>query len=356
MSKQADMQQSETIESTTQSSFGLVTLNKIDYRDDRYDETLIHLQAKNKVLCDCLVAKGWKNNGFGQLVRPDYNGENLDSLTEGIDYVRSDWQHGATYQIDSCGYEVLDQRYNLLYSKYVSNDTSLEVEKANELTMDIISRLMGNLSMGSGTSLNKTINALAIINNVQSVLEAERVVLERKEKEQFEMKKREQQRHEVEQVELVHNEPRKDRTVGIGKMLSGAISTDNVLENIFTSSAEDMDEDSVNLEYHAEKQEVDEPSAVTGDITTPNQRQTRKVKIDGTLNIEFEFAPDSTEVSFDNDNDNPMQVTEPTEDQDNDVQPSPWNGVSAVGSSVNTQVSTLSNALQRVRESIEEYS
>jgi len=51
-----------------------------------------------------------------------------------------------------------------------------------------------------------------------------------------------------------------------------------------------------------------------------------------------------------------MQVTEPTEDQDNDVQPSPWNGVSAVGSSVNTQVSTLSNALQRVRESIEEYS
>jgi len=99
-------------------------------------------------------------------------------------------------------------------------------------------------------------------------------------------------------------------------MLSGAISTDNVLENISTSSAEDMDEDSVNLEYHAEKQEVDEPSAVTGDNTTPNQRQTRKVKIDETLNIEFEFAPDSTEVSFDIDSDTPMQVIQPTEDQD----------------------------------------
>lgn len=104
--------------------------------------------------------------------------------------------------------------------------------------------------------------------------------------------------------------------MGIGKMLSGAISTDNVLENISTSSAEDMDEDSVNLEYHAEKQEVDEPSAVTGDNTTPNQRQTRKVKIDETLNIEFEFAPDSTEVSFDIDSDTPMQVIQPTEDQD----------------------------------------
>ena len=201
---------------------------------------------------------------------------------------------------------------------------------------------------------------------MQLVLESERVLLERNEKEQFEMKLREKQRHEVEQVELVHNEPREERTVGIGKMLSGAISTDNVLENMSTSSAEDMDEDSVNLEY-AEKQEEDEPSAITGDNITPNQRQTRKVTIDGTLNIEFEFAPDSTEVSFDNDSDTTMQVIQPTEDQDNDVQPSPsppstGNGVSAGVSSANiitAQVSTfsvtVSNAFRRVCESIKEY-
>ena len=86
----------------------------------------------------------------------------------------------------------------------------------------------------------------------------------------------------------------------------------------------------------------------------PNKRPATSSQTLDSDNNDTTFA--SAEVSFDIDSDIQMQVIEPTEDQDNDVQPSPWNGVSEVGSSVNTQVSTLSNALQRVRESIEEYS
>ena len=205
--QQVDIQQD-------QSGFDLISLNKTDSRDEKYDIKVRNVQIKTKILYKCLERlEGWKKSGqpgSELLMRPDVNddisddingsnnsddliddntddntisddinGSNNsddliddntddnteDGLVEGIDYVHLNWYEGATLAIgDSKDYEVIEQRYNNLFKENVS-DTPMG-QRYIELC------LLGNEDVDTVHVPNYESSATEVINNLMSILSA----------------------------------------------------------------------------------------------------------------------------------------------------------------------------------------
>ena len=245
------------------SCFDLISLNKTDSSDEKYDIKVRDVQIKTKILYKCLERlDGWKKSGYtlpgsNLLMRPDVNddinGSNNsndlvddnsddlvddnsddnsddnteDGLVEGIDYVRSNWYEGATLAIgDSKDYEVIEQRYNNLYKEYVSDTymgkgytelcllgnedvDTVHVPNYEVSATDSISNLISSLSVGApqqySPSLRQNQDAVTtlqiMLSEMKLRVKEEQQLIEKLELERQKKKKQQQQQQELEHEE-----------------------------------------------------------------------------------------------------------------------------------------------------------